>query len=498
MDIADLQAELRARTPWEAVDLGFALARRDLGLLARTWLALALPGQVLVFLLCWGHPWLAALLCWWLIPLWERVPLFVVSRSLFGVRPGVRDTLAGLRTVALSGLLGDLSLRRLSPLRTITLPVSQLERLSGARARRRRRALGREVYRTGLGVAAACWFVEVGLLLAGLVLVSWVLPDSPAWSLEVLIDELFEGVPWTAPLVAFTTLSLLAVVQPLRVGSLFGVYIQRRTVLEGWDVELGFRRLADRLRRRVGAAAVLLALLVGGSTAARADGPGVEEVGVEEVGVEEVGVEEVRAAAERALSGDEFGGTRTVTRWEPRWTAPERRPREPADIGGSVASAPIGAGLQVLLAVVAGIALVGLVLSFFSRRGPLASPAASAQPLPAPRQGLLALDGSSLPDSPAQAAWKLWQSGQKDLALSLLYRAAVAHLVSRHGLDIDDSATEGECLRVARRSLPGRPLAYLTKLTAAWQRRAYAHRGVDEAEMRALVEAWADLEVEGA
>ncbi len=91
----------------------------------------------------------------------------------------------------------------------------------------------------------------------------------------------------------------------------------------------------------------------------------------------------------------------------------------------------------------------------------LALPVGADQPLP--------------PDVPA-AAEAAWARGDLAHALSLLYRGALAALEAHYRLPLPASATEGECLRLARRS--GKPVveAGFAPLVRAWQAEAYAGR----------------------
>ena len=99
MRIEDLTVALRPRTAWEAVELGTALVRRHAGAVWKPWLLLSLPVLVLLNALCWlfGEVWLAGLLMWWLKPVFDRIPLYVLSRAVFGHVPPVRETVRAQR-----------------------------------------------------------------------------------------------------------------------------------------------------------------------------------------------------------------------------------------------------------------------------------------------------------------------------------------------------------------------------------------------------------------
>ena len=63
---------------------------------------------------------------------------------------------------------------------------------------------------------------------------------SPLW-LQWLRNTLFVAGP--------------AIVEPLYVAGGFSLYLNRRTVLEGWDIEIAFRRMARRLFEQSGSKA---------------------------------------------------------------------------------------------------------------------------------------------------------------------------------------------------------------------------------------------------
>ena len=95
MRIEDLTVALRPRTAWEAVELGTTLARRHVTAVWKPWLLLSLPVLVLVNALGWAIDaiWLSAIAMWWLKPAFDRVPLYVLSRAVFGHVPTTTQTL---------------------------------------------------------------------------------------------------------------------------------------------------------------------------------------------------------------------------------------------------------------------------------------------------------------------------------------------------------------------------------------------------------------------
>ena len=92
----------------------------------------------------------------------------------------------------------------------------------------------------------------------------------------------------------------------------------------------------------------------------------------------------------------------------------------------------------------------------------------------------------SLPVDVGAAAWALWQSGQVPAALSLLYRGALSRMIHRFAVPIAASATEGECLELARGRLETPALRYVTQVVRAWEANIYGGRTLSNAMGEAL------------
>ncbi|ELP96038.1 putative transmembrane protein, partial [Xanthomonas translucens DAR61454] len=269
MRIERLDVVLRARSAWEAMELGSALVRRHAGAIWKPWLLISVPLFALLNLGAWAidQLWLAGLLLWWLKPVLDRIPLFVISRGVFGDVPRVRDTLRAQLRWGWRPMFGYLTWRRLSPARTVFMPLELLEGASAEQQRQRRRTLGGAVYGHALLLASVCWHFEAMLLLACIAAIAMfvpvdLLPETAraAWALigdenPVWADVGLNAFGWLA-----TTL-----IEPFFVGAGFGLYLNRRTEIEAWDVEMALRRLRERLG---GAAPLLLALVLLGAPGA--------------------------------------------------------------------------------------------------------------------------------------------------------------------------------------------------------------------------------------
>lgn len=248
MRLADLRLAVRPRLPSEAMDLGVRLVQAEARLVWRTWIVVTLPVLLLV-------AWLTlrtgqaswSLLLWWLKPLYDHALLLVLSRRVFGDTLSTGATLRLLAGSWRQGLLGHLLWRRLSMSRAYLLPVWQLEALP-RRERLPRLALLRRQY-TGRArwLHAMMSSVEFCIAAAVTSLLFWFAPEG---ALPDLWDLLNRTGP-TSPFFQLASLSAyyvgMSVVEPFYVAAGFTLYLNRRTELEAWDLELAFRHLRERL-----------------------------------------------------------------------------------------------------------------------------------------------------------------------------------------------------------------------------------------------------------
>ena len=68
MELDNIAVTVRPRTPWEAIDLGFVMARAWFLPLCLLWLMMALPVYLLAVLAFSEQPFWAILIVWWCKP----------------------------------------------------------------------------------------------------------------------------------------------------------------------------------------------------------------------------------------------------------------------------------------------------------------------------------------------------------------------------------------------------------------------------------------------
>lgn len=481
VQLEKLAATIRSRPGWEAIDLGFAMVRVWWWPLLRAWLVSAAPGVLLLTALLWEHPGWALLIVIWLKPLWSRVVLLVLSRSLFGTVPSARQVLLSLWEVWRFDLPRTLTFGRLDPTRSYKLPVRQLEGLRGMRAVKRTALLARR----GAGIAGAlalvCSLFETALITAAVVLV---LKLAGATIINVFQPtEFFEvwSRPWVGRVCLLSYLPVMSLGETLFAAGGFALYLNRRVTLEGWDIELSFRRLAARL---LTVAALWLGLPL---TAALIWTNAPAALASESVVLT---AEDSREAARAILKGPDLMRKEKVVRYLPKRSANKGDEQVRSSNDGWLANF-IGMIARPIMWALGLIAIAAIVLAIIrSRSGPAFAIVDLSE---VPPDILVGLDvrPESLPDDIPAAARALWQRGERIAALSLLYRASLVSLLHQRGVALAASFTEGDCLRAASAVLSPEAQRYLRQLTSAWQHAAYAQRAPGDDDGALLIDDFA-------
>ncbi|MFV0277367.1 MAG: hypothetical protein ACK5HY_09310, partial [Parahaliea sp.] len=137
MELDELAINARQRGGWSAIDLGWSLARRWWRTLLLSWLVPAALVFCVFHLLLFKYPTVAFLLTWWLKPLYDRFPLYILSRQLFGEDVSLSACLRNWRAICGRDALTWLTWWRFNPMRSFVLPVTLLEGLRGERRKQR-------------------------------------------------------------------------------------------------------------------------------------------------------------------------------------------------------------------------------------------------------------------------------------------------------------------------------------------------------------------------
>ena len=239
MRVDGIDVVLRPRPMAEAADLGAALVRRHAASVWGTFLPVYLPALALILCTAGIATWLPGLLIFCLKPWFDRTLLFVLSRAVFGQSTRFADLWQQRGQVLGSQWLRTLTWRRLSPWRSFTQAIDQLEgqRGSGRRKRRAQLLQGRSGAATGMQVAFA--HAEMALYLGLLSLALWFAPEGSVrqtfgWLTDT--DSTLASV-----LYAMGYAAAVGALEPFYVAAGFAMYLNRRVELEAWDIEQEFR-----------------------------------------------------------------------------------------------------------------------------------------------------------------------------------------------------------------------------------------------------------------
>jgi hypothetical protein len=522
MRLTDASLAIRPRSAWEALDLGTLMARRHLGLLMASWALVSLPVLLLLSLLLWRHPVWALLLFWWLKPAFERLPLYILSHALFHATPSLGESLRALPRLLRPQLLASLTWRRFSPSRSFDLPVLQLEGLGGSLRSQRLNVLGQRDSST------AGWLTVCGLLLEACLyfgLISLVYLFIP----QQLVDELdwqklvtaSDGEwLWLDHLRNLLYALVLVLWEPIYVACGFSLYLNRRTVLEAWDIELAFRRLRQRLTGS--AYAVLLAALLllgqfpGQALAAdscqRPESDFIpdslrqpDEPPAERLLNQALTGPQARQEIAAILAAAPFENSETVTRWrlikaEEEDAEPEEEEEERNGLFDKLRLLAETSEVLQLLVQAFRLALwallIGLLVLLVWRYREWLRTFVSRLGLPQRRRReppsmLFGLEVSpqSLPDDIASSAEQLWQDNPRE-ALGLLYRGLLSRLLHDYRLPLKGSHTEGEVLQRVLQLDQAELSDFSRLLTGHWQNLAYGHRLPPQDARDSLCNGW--------
>lgn len=485
MQLDRIAIALRPRAAWEAADLGATLLRANARAVWLAWFAATLPLALLAVAigLALGRPWLGLLLIWWCLPLFDRVPLYVLSRAAFGHAPGWREALRGQWRLPWRPTLAALSWRRLDSHRALRLPLQMLEGSTRRERAARWKVLRRRLVNRASVLTHLCLAFELVLLASLAMFAWWMMPQE--WRVISLFDLLRHGLPSgmaTAMTVAAMAYLAISLIEPWYVACGFALYLNRRTELEAWDIELAFRRLRGRL---LGAGKTLaLVALCGGWLLCT---PVQAATGVDAPATGTSTAQQFAQAADQVFRDPRFGGVHQATRWRLKASAhatPRRIHPRPVPLRGLVTV--FNGALWLALGGVA-VALAWLAWRWRERWLPGAAEALADAPV---EPTVTARSTAALPRDLATAARALWQAQRRREALALVYRGCAQRLAEQLQLAPAPDATEADWLRHAAALEDQATRRQAVAIVRVWQFAAYAGRYPDGALFERLLAGW--------
>jgi Domain of unknown function (DUF4129) len=510
MRLDQMTIALRVRSPWQAMDLGLRMVRANARAIWVPYVQFTLPIFLILNALGYvtDHLWIGWFFIWWLKPLYDRIPLHVLSRVTFGSEPTRKETLRSPFNWKFGLLASWLTIRRFSFWRSMTTPIDVLENLSDTRLPQRRSVLVSAVSAQMMGLTFICMLFEIVIYMSLIALFYMFIPVE---YLSKVLDDFqnafaLEPPKWADLVFNFVYYVSVVVVSPFYVGAGFAAYLNRRTQLEAWDIEIAFKRIASRFKA-VSSAIALCFVLASGigfsqhAVAAESDKTKAEDIKADKPKtLQELMGEryqkQPKSAADavaKAYRDKDLGPKEKITAWEPKNKEKEKEQTEDPSFKG------LEPFFQAITASIAFMAEYGLWILFALFIAFLVWKFRDWMPWQGdktrPKRELGALTESdvlnleTLPDDISRVVQQLWPQ-QPRAALALLYRASVERLADRLGIHFPPGATEAECLRRSKRLSQPESEAVFQRVVRAWQAAAYAHRLPDQNEFELLLSEW--------
>ncbi len=493
MDLNRISIRPRLRTGWEAIDLGFIMAITWWRHLFLSWIIPSLSLYFILLIFLHEHLGIAILIIWWLKPLWDRAPLYIASRALFGEEVTAMQAIRHLPKLMRKDLLQSLSYRRFSITRSFDLPVTILENLQSKERSKRLMVLHRKLGGSAAWLTIACVHLESIIAMGCIGFVFMFIPeefDIELFDIDSNMEILSSGIVYLLSLLS------MAFAAPFYTMAGFALYISRRVDLEAWDIEIRFRNLANRyaLKMKSSSTSLLLVIpltLCQGTMLFADDSPNANAT--------EFNHETSTILIEEITEGTEFHKFKTYHGWRLKKQEKENDDdetlpswflklldffdtylidKDKEDDKSFSVNELFAMLIEVLLWGV-GIALISVIA--YKYRKQIQNLAASMQQkkeipkeLPAVLFGL-DIRKESLPNDVPRQVMKLWENNQHREALGLLYRSSLSKLVHQHSFLFNDGHTEKECADIVQQSGPVALTTYISKLTRTWQHLAYAH-----------------------
>ncbi|WP_018694056.1 DUF4129 domain-containing protein [Algicola sagamiensis] len=514
MDLNNVQIALRPKNPWQAFDMGCRMAIRWWWLLYLAWL---IPGGILFLFISiiTQSTSIAVGIIWLLKPWLERPLLFILSRAVFGAAPTLKETLTAIPSQIKPLWLSSITWLRFSLWRSYNTPVAQLEGLRGKARRERIRVLHSRADNHSSWWTIVCVHLEGFLLLGVIIFLIWMLPIGTS-IIDIFHLETFGDSDDIATILYnICYLLVISLVAPFYVAGGFAAYLNRRAILEGWDIELIFRKLAQRAEQsshltksKIASkpsssivTVLMIALLTFGPFSDPAHASDREQVETNY----DMSVEEDRLKLDETLQ----------TIYQNKPFSNKKATKTIAYIGKSdksnTSNSDAPEWLKSLLdltmkssyAWIIEVCLWGgfifLILFIAHKyRDQLAEVAAQLTPTKKVRSitpdFVKEITDDPLPESPRQAMEEMLLRGEIRQALSLLLRISLLYIQNQELATFKASMTERECIAEVAKHAPTELHQAFAKLIHLWIQLAWGHQAIQPEEVRSASSFWLALQ----
>lgn len=270
MNLDKLTVNIRPLPSFQAMDLGIAMARVWFGVLWGLWWRRVLPVVLLLILatvingmanaetgwlkldfaksllatlnIHWGW-WL--LLLWWLKPYGEMLLVLYLGQKLFDDSVNQSHARAMLCSFRAKDTMLLLTRYRFGFRRQLLLPILLLERPDKKALYARLQILSQRQNNAITWHTLGFLLLESALFFGMAVLCKQLLPETWVETLPLMLW--FKEMPyWLSGLTLGLYLLVTSLLSVFYIASGFASYLCKRSALEGWDIEIKFRKLAQR------------------------------------------------------------------------------------------------------------------------------------------------------------------------------------------------------------------------------------------------------------
>ncbi len=532
MQIDNIQAKIRPRGNWEAIDLGFLMANRWKSHIYKTWFLVTFPIFMLLNLIFYNNMGWVCFIFWLLKPVFDRFILITVSRRLFKEKIVNSELIKLAPRLFFKHIIKHLTIYRFDPNRAFNLPVWFLENLSGKRRSERARILKLTASGASSLLTFAALHLELFFYVAIIALIASIFPNYMLFgdmfrnSFENII-ALYESNNWYIEFFANSIYFLsVTLIEPFYVCAGFTLYLNRRTELESWDIELDFKKMRQRLedkQKRYNLGAFKIALIsmlcvgilsffpIENSYAATPNSNVLRNESCDKWNkkLTAAPTNDAEKVIRSILSQDKYKKCSINTKFEPKpqekssgdnnllkkfwkWIFEKFGGKSKPSNSDDISFANI---IELFFWGLGGLIVCFLLYQLHKYREyflNIIKPVENdKKKIPSEIFGL-DITPRSIPDLLSDEVLKLWNEGEFLQAISLLYRGYLSKLTHEFNVDIKISYTENDCLLAAKQAISNKneALQLFTQISQIWLKSAYAHQLPSKDEVIDCCRAW--------